>query len=159
MLEGYGLAALLLAISVILLIAELLLPTHGILGIVGVGTALAAIVAAGMHNIWAALLLTLALAIATPFLWALALRIWPKTPVGKRVMLPEVDSTPPPPPVTVGQAGVVISELRPMGICEFDGGVRVEALSEHGIVDAGKTVRVVALVNNRPTVRIVQTEA
>ena len=160
MLEGYGLAAILLAIGVILLIAELLLPTHGLLGIVGVGAALAAIVAAGMRNAWAAMFLTLALALATPLFWTLAVKIWPRTPVGRRIILPPVDSTAAPPPVTVGQSGVAISELRPMGICEFEtaGGagprVRVEAQSEHGIVEPGTTVRVVALVNNRPTVRV-----
>src|SRR4051812_28671334 len=108
MLDGYGLAALLLAIGVILLIGELLLPTHGVLGIVGVSAALTAIVAAAMRNVWAGILLTAALAIATPFLWTLMLRIWPRTPVGKRLMLPEIDTTPPPPPVTVGQAGIVV---------------------------------------------------
>jgi len=53
---------------------------------------------------------------------------------------------------------VVVSQLRPMGICEFaslqGSSLRVEAQSEHGIVEPGTTVRVVALVNNRPTVRI-----
>jgi membrane-bound serine protease (ClpP class) len=164
MLEGYGPTAILLAIGVILLIGELLLPTGGMLGVIGVGAALAAIVAAGMRNAWAAAFLTLALALATPLFWTLAIKLWPRTFVGRRMMLPPVDNTPPPAPVTVGQTGVAVSELRPMGICEFDTGgpagqtggrVRVEAHSEHGIVEPGKTVRVVALVNNRPTVRVV----
>jgi membrane-bound ClpP family serine protease len=154
MLEGYGLTALLLAIGVILLVGELLLPTHGMLGVVGVSAALTAVAVAAMRSPWAGLLLAVALMLLTPVFWSLALRIWPRTPIGRKVLLPEIDSTPPAPPVTVGQAGVVVSELRPMGICEFPGGVRVEALSEHGIVEPGKTVTVVALVNNRPMVRV-----
>lgn len=161
MFDGYGLTAILLAIGASLLIAELVLPTHGLLGVVAALATLTAIVTAGLQNVWAALLLTLALAIATPLAWTLAVSLWPRTPIGRRVILPPVDSTPPPAPVTVGQTGVAVSELRPTGICEFEPApgqmgtrVRVEAHSEHGMVQAGTTVRVVALVNNRPTVRI-----
>jgi membrane-bound ClpP family serine protease len=158
MFQGYALVALLLAIGVILLIGELLLPTAGLVGLIGVVAIIAAIVVAGMQNVWAAALLTVALAIATPLLWGLWMKIWPRTPIGRRVILPPVDSTPPPPPVTVGQAGVAISQLRPMGICEFaspqGASIRVEAHSEHGMIEPGTTIRVVALVNNRPTVRI-----
>src|SRR5947208_3192257 len=119
MLQSYGLVGLLLAIGVILLIGELLLPTAGLVGLVGLMAMIAAIVVAGIQNVWAAALLPVALAIATPLLWGLWMRIWPRTPIGRRVILPPVDSTPPPPPVTVGQAGVAISQLRPMGTCEF----------------------------------------
>src|SRR5689334_3298823 len=106
MFHGYALVALLLAIGVILLIGELLLPTAGLVGLIGIGAMIAAVVVAGMQNVWAAALLAIGLAIATPLLWALWMRIWPRTPIGKRVILPPVDSTPPPPLVTVGQSGV-----------------------------------------------------
>ena len=55
MLGGYGLTALLLAIGVILLIGEVVLPTHGLLGVIGIGAAVAAIFVAGAQNPWAAL--------------------------------------------------------------------------------------------------------
>ena len=152
MLAGYGLTALLLAIGVILLIAEVILPTHGALGVLGIGAAVAAVFVAAAHNPWAALLITVALAVATPFVWTL----WPRTPLGRRIVLPPIETPLPQPPVRVGQTGVALSQLRPMGLCEFDGGaVRVEAASEHGIIETGTAVKVVALVNNRPTVRIV----
>jgi membrane-bound ClpP family serine protease len=48
---------------------------------------------------------------------------------------------------------MTVSELRPMGWCEFDG-QRLEAMSEHGIVPPGTRITVVALVNQRPTVRV-----
>jgi membrane-bound ClpP family serine protease len=47
---------------------------------------------------------------------------------------------------------VAISELRPIGQCEFDG-QRLEAQSDHGIVAAGAKVKVVNVINRRPTVR------
>ena len=152
--EGYSLVTLLMVIGVALLVAEMLLPSHGILGIGAAGCILGAIVVAMRQSAWAGLALLLVVTAMTPFAWVAFVKIWPKTPIGRRIVLPPVGNQPPaPPPVRVGQAGVAMSELRPMGVCEFDGGVRVEAHSEHGIVPPGTRVEVVALVNNRPTVR------
>ncbi len=153
MMEGYSLVALLLLIGIALLIAELLLPSHGILGLGAAGCILGAIFVAARQNVWAGVGLLVAVVAMTPFAWVAFVNIWPKTPVGRRVMLPEVTNEPQQPLVRVGQAGVTISELRPIGVCDFDG-VRVEAHSEHGIVPPGTAVKVVALVNNRPTVRV-----
>lgn len=154
MFEGYALALLLLAIGVILMMAEMLLPTHGLLGLAGAAGVLGAIFLTSRENAWAGLVLLLVLAAATPFALGLAMKIWPRTPVGRRLTLPEVVESPSPHAalVRVGQSGVTVSELRPMGWCEFDG-QRIEAMSEHGIVPPGTSVRVVALANNRPTVR------
>jgi hypothetical protein len=41
-----------------------------------------------------------------------------------------------------------------MGTCEFDGG-RLEAISEYGMIEPGRSVTVINLINNRPTVRAV----
>jgi membrane-bound ClpP family serine protease len=105
------------------------------------------------QNVWAGLALLSGVAAATPFAWVAFVKVWPKTPIGRRVVLPPVTNDPPPAPVRVGQTGVTMSELRPVGVCDFDG-VRLEAQSEHGLVAPGTAVRVVALVNNRPTVRV-----
>ena len=81
------------------------------------------------------------------------LRFWPRTRLGRHVLLPPPHVASATPAVCVGQEGVTVGELRPMGVCEFDDGKRVEATSEHGIVETGRTVKVIALVNNRPVVR------
>ena len=153
MMEGYSLVALLMLIGVALLIAEMMLPSHGVLGLGAAGCILAAIFVAMRQNAWAGLGLLAGVTAMTPFAWVAFVKIWPKTPIGRRIVLPPVAHEPPPPIVRVGQTGVSMSELRPMGVCEFDG-VRIEAHSEHGIVPPGTAVRVVALVNNRPTVRV-----
>lgn len=153
MLEGYSLVTLLMAIGLVLLVAELLLPSHGVLGLGSAGCILGAIVVASRQNAWAGLALLVGVAAMTPFAWVAFVKIWPKTPVGRRVVLPPVTNDAPPAQVRVGQTGVTMSELRPIGVCDFDG-VRVEAQSEHGLVEPGQTVRVIALVNNRPMVRL-----
>jgi membrane-bound ClpP family serine protease len=153
MLEGYTLVLLLLAIGAALLLAELLLPAHGSLGALGLIAALAAIVVTMGQNVWTGLGLTVALALAGPLIGSAMLRIWPRTRLGRRMVLPQPHVEPQAPAVCVGQEGVTVGELRPMGVCEFDNGTRVEATSEHGIVESGRTVKVIALVNNRPVVR------
>ena len=151
--EGYALVALLMGVALVLLVAELLIPSHGLLGLACTGCILGAIFVASRQNVWAGLALLVGVAAATPFAWTAFVKFWPMTPVGRRVVLPPVTSEPVPPLVRVGQTGITASELRPIGVCDFDG-IRVEAHSEHGIVPPGTAVRVVALVNNRPTVRV-----
>ena len=149
------LAILLFGVGVTLLLGELLLPTHGLLGVLGGGGVAAAIVVCYMIDFWLGTGVFLAATIATPFVGAAAVKLWPKTPVGRRVVL-----APPPadavavPLVRVGQTGVTVSELRPMGTCEFESG-RVEAISELGMIPPGRPVKVVALSGSRPTVRAV----
>ena len=153
--DGYVVVILLLAIAAALVIGELLLPTHGLLAVVGGAAAVIAVVVCARQNPWAALGLMVVLAAATPLVSAAWLKLWPKTPVGKRILLSATAPPPPEAPVTVGQRAVAVSELRPMGVCELEDGTRVEALSEHGIVPAGARVQVIAIGNNRPTVRVV----
>lgn len=155
MFEGYSLVFMLLAIGAVLLVAEALLPAHGVLGAGGAIGLLAAVVVCSRQNPWLGLTLLVAMAAATPLVWTAFVKVWPHTPVGRRMVLPPVPEAAADAPVRVGQSGTTVSELRPMGTCEFDGGGRVEVISEHGIVAPGTRVRVVALSNNRPTVRVV----
>jgi membrane-bound ClpP family serine protease len=145
-------AAVLFGVAIVLLIGELLLPTHGILGALGAGCILATIGFCFAINSWLGLGTLVATAIATPFAFAAAVQIWPKTPIGKRIMLTSMESPRPAPLVQVGDTGRVVSELRPMGICEF-ASHRVESKSEVGIIAAGKNVRIIALADRTPIVR------
>lgn len=148
------LAILLFGIGIALLLGELLLPTHGLLGILAGGAIIGSIVTCYRIDFWLGTGVFIVTMIATPFAGAAAVKIWPKTPIGRRVVLPPVVDAIPEPLVQVGQTGVTISELRPMGMCEFEAG-RLEAISEHGMIESGQAVKVVGLTNNRPTVRAV----
>jgi len=153
MFEGYALALLLLAIGVLLLMAEMVLPSHGFLAVACGGCFIAAVFICFWESPVIGTLSLVGLTLVTPLLWAGFIRIWPHTPVGRRLILPAVTSAPSTPPVTVGQSGTAISELRPMGLCDFDG-VRLQVMSEHGIVEPGRSVKIIAIVNDRPTVRV-----
>ncbi|HLL88378.1 MAG TPA: hypothetical protein VK324_03660 [Tepidisphaeraceae bacterium] len=151
------LAILLYVGGLTLFLAEVFLPAGGIIGLVGGGCLLAGIgVAMVVQPVWGTVAL-LATVAATPLAWAAFVRLWPRTPIGRRVILKPVDSVVQRPPVAIGQTGTSVSELRPIGICEFPGGHRVEARSELGIVPARTAVTVVAFDNNKPVVRMVGT--
>jgi len=138
--------------GVVILLAELVLPSHGLLGVMGAGCVIASVCVAFYVNQWAGLAATLVIAAASPIVGMWVARIWPKTYVGRRLVLPPIQSQPQPLAVQIGQVGVSISELRPMGMCEFEG-QRVEASSEFGIIPAGAQVKVVSVVDRRPIVR------
>jgi membrane-bound serine protease (ClpP class) len=146
------LVILLAVIGVVLLVAELLLPTHGVLGVIGLIAIVGAIGVCFSINQWLGLGVFIGSVIVSPFVANFALHLWPRTYVGRRILLPDVDARLTAPPVVLGQMGVCVSDLRPMGECEF-GGYRLEAISEHGIIGAGSKVKVVSIASDKPTVR------
>jgi membrane-bound serine protease (ClpP class) len=149
------LAILLFASGVILLLAEVVLPSHGVLGLLGAGALIGGVVACFWMNQYAGLAAAILLVFAAPFAAMLWVKVWPHTYAGRRLILGRTaSSTAPAPPVQVGQLGIVVSELRPGGVCEF-GMNRVEARCEHGTIPAGRHVEIVAVVDHRPLVRAI----
>jgi len=144
--------ALLFAAGLLVLTAELFIPSHGLLGVVGVSFLIAAIVrtftvageVAGALSIVGCL-------VVLPALMVLAVKIWPKTPIGRRIAPPNpiVQTTDTSIPIAeltamLGCAGRSVSTLRPVGICDF-GGKRVSCVSQMGMIEAGVEVRAVGL--------------
>jgi membrane-bound serine protease (ClpP class) len=151
------LSIILAVIGIILLIAELLLPTHGVLAFIGIGSLIGAIITSFLINVWLGLG-SMATGVAImPLIGAWLVNVWPRTRLGRQLVLPSHDNAPrpiEPLPVQIGQTGTTVSELRPMGTCEF-AGQRIEAMSELGIIPPGKQIRVVNITNRRPTVRAI----
>jgi membrane-bound ClpP family serine protease len=152
-----ALAILFFAGGIVLLLAEVFLPSHGVLGIVGAVGLMAGVGTCFWINQYLGLSTAIVLVILTPFATALWVKAWPHTFAGKRLILGPTASAAahsPMPVLKVGQVGVVISELRPGGVCEF-GPNRVEARCEHGTISPGQRVEVVTLTDGRPLVRAV----
>lgn len=147
------LAIILFVIGAALIVADLVLPSHGILSITGLLGILGGVVVCFVIGPWtgsAALGGTLA---AGPLAWMWFVRVWPTTRMGRKMVLPGPATVPLLPlDVQIGQQGTCISELRPAGLCEFNGR-RLEVVSQLGMVPAGTRVIVVELVNRRPVVR------
>jgi len=139
---------LLFGAGVVILIAEIFIPSHGVLSIVGIGFFIAAINRTfdlfGRDAGIVAILLCLVL---VPTLAVVSIKVWPKTPIGRRIAPPNPTLGPDDFSVPVaelqalvGQAGQSVSPLRPVGIGQF-GGRRVSCVAQFGMIEPGREIR------------------
>jgi len=150
---SWGWIALLLAAGVIMAVAEIFIPSGGLLTVVSVLSFLGAVVMAFFVGSTAGIITLLAVILLTPLLIYVLMRIWPHTPIAKRIILggpasrgTAGDLTRREPGALVGRTGVAKTLLRPAGKMTLDGqtidcvtegeyvqpGTRVTVLEEHG---------------------------
>jgi len=157
-------AYLLIALGVLLLLSELFIPSGGILFVVGivalVGGIIMTFLPACNGSTSTGMITLITVLIALPILGSLALHYWPKTAMGKRMILsgPDEDATIASMPVNLeleqlrGRFGKTISALRPAGMVNFDGRL-VDCLTEGMMVDADQWVRCVDVKAGKVIVR------
>jgi membrane-bound ClpP family serine protease len=145
-----------------LILAEVFMPSGGVLGVCALICLIGGVAIFFKHSTVAGLV-GIGIAIAMiPSVLAVAYKIFPKTRFGKSVTLtpPEReqgDAIPDTPRLKelLGTVGVVLTPLRPVGMCDFSG-QRVECVSESGYVDKGKKVKAIDLEGTKLTVRITE---
>ena len=143
-----------------LIVAEVFIPSAGLLAICALACLMGGIWIFFHHSMaagWAGLVIGL---IMVPSLLALAYKILPKTRFGKRMILaPPVrdrgDAIADTPELSelVGRTGRVLTTLRPVGMCDFDGR-RIECVAESGYVEKNRTVKVIRVEGTQVTVRV-----
>jgi membrane-bound ClpP family serine protease len=155
----FVIAGLLLLLGVALAVLEVFIPSGGVIGFLAFVTVTASIILAFRDGVQSGLILMSLACICVPTALTLALRVWPATPMGRRLLL-----NPPTPDEVlpesyhgelrslVGRVGKAKSLMVPSGACEFDGQV-VNAVSEGVAIDAGQAVRVIDVRGNRVVVR------
>lgn len=159
--EPLTLAYLLIGAGLVLLLAELFVPSGiffvlAICGIIG-GVGMTFIYATDPYTGWLTLI---GVFIVVPLVVSMLFRYWPRTAVGKQFFLsgPEHDATVASMPVNleleglVGRLGRTLSALRPAGVVDFDG-KRVDTLTEGMMVDAGQWVRCIEVKAGKVIVR------
>ena len=153
----------LLTVALVLVFVEVLVPSGGLIGLVAAACAVGGVVCITFENTVAGLIASLGVVAATPFLIAFALKIWPNTPLGRRLIL-GADSAPSEtaesteastPSVQVGARGKAVTPLRPVGTCLING-QRIECLGDGTILDAGVEVEVIDVDGNEVHVRPVR---
>jgi len=155
---AYGL----IAVGLLLMASELMLPTHGILFGLGLGCVLVGVIlsfGAGMSTGVATLTV---MAIVVPLFLGVMLYVWPRTPLGKRMILrqPDDDAAVANMPATLelerlrGRYGRTVSPLRPCGVVEFDGR-RVDTMTDGEMIEPNHWVRCVDIKGGRVIVRAV----
>ena len=129
--------------------AELFLPSHGILAICSGLLALGSILLGYRAHPAFGVALAIAIVVCAPMVFFWAIRLYPSTPMGKRVMLKA-----PPQNVKsafeaetqrlsglVGQRATAATMLRPAGTIEVNG-ERIDAVSEAEVIAAGTEVEI-----------------
>jgi membrane-bound serine protease (ClpP class) len=154
-------AVILIALGFVLLLAELFIPTGGILFVLSVAALIVGIGMTYYSQQPAVFIGTLIfVVIGAPALFGLAFYYWPKTPMGKKFFLtgPEEDHTLASTPVNLeleqlrGHYGKTLSPLRPAGVTDFDGR-RVDTITEGIMIDAGQWVRCIDVQAGKVIVR------
>ena len=150
-------AIVFIGMALALFLAELFVPSGGIIGIASALCLIAGIVFLFWFDTKIGLIGAIVSVIATPFAFAGALWVWPSTPIGRALTLgggvdqedSNLDGQAPPGIATheagiaIGTEGRTLTELRPVGTCLLDG-KRLECLSTTGVIDADVRVKVVS---------------
>jgi len=145
-----------------LIVAEIFVPSGGILSVCAFACVVAGILIFFQYSATAGWVGVIIAAIMVPSLLVVAYKIFPKTRFGKSVTL-----TPPQRQrgdaiadssqlkELLGSVGSVLTPLRPVGTCDFSGR-RVECVAESGYVDKGKKVKVIRVEATQLTVRQIE---
>ncbi len=164
--DNLFLAYALIVVGLLLMAAELFLPTGGITFVLGVGGLIAGIAIAFNHSPGQGMITVIVVGVLVPILAPVLLHYWPRTAIGKKLLLsgPEDDATVAQMPVNLeleqlrGRYGKALSPLRPSGNANFDGR-RVDVLSDGALIDAGAWVKVIDVRAGHVVVRKVDRPA
>lgn len=151
---------LLYAAGMLFLVAELFLPSHGVLTVAGLGFLGTAVYQTfANYGEQAGLLSILACMVLLPTMAYVAVKYWRQTPIGRRIVPPNpvLTNADAGAPVAalhalIGKTGVTTTPLRPVGICEFDG-KRISCVAQFGTVESGVPVVGVKLQSGNLAVR------
>jgi len=153
-------AVLLLVLGMGLAVLEVFFPSGGILGFLAASSILGAIIFGFLQGpLVGFVILTLAI-VGLPALVILAFQYWPKTAIGRRVLLmtPKSEDVLPKDPQTqrlkglIGRVAVTKCKMLPAGAIVLEGRT-VDAISEGMPIGQGQRVRVVEVRANRVVVR------
>ncbi len=148
---------LLLGVALLIVLVDLFVPTGGLLAITSLTVAIAGVVCLFLHDTRWGLAGTGLVLVGGPALFALGIKVFPHTPMGRKLILggEEADERPPPAAdpmlALLGREGVVVTDLRPVGVVRIDG-VKHDAVSQTRLVRAGEGVRVVSVEG--PTLKV-----
>jgi len=155
-------AVFLFLICAVLIIAEVFVPSGGLISICALGCLVGGIAIFFYHSLIAGWIGVGIAAIMIPVVLIFAYKIFPKTRFGKSVTLtppqrqqgdaiPDSDKL----KEMLGAEGVVLTALRPVGMCDFSG-KRIECVAESGYVEKGKKIKVIDVESTQLTVRLIE---
>jgi len=159
-----GVVVLLALAGVGLIMAEIFVP-GGVLGTLGLGALVGAIVFAALHFSTMGVVLTVVLIlVGTVAAWTFTFRVFRRSRLGQGVFLSTTQQgmnvladTAGQYTRLIGKRGVARSYLRPAGVADIDG-ERVDVVTEGEYVKAGTPIEVIELEGNHLVVRAIEEE-
>ena len=153
-------ATLLFVAAAILLVAELVVPAHGLLAVICSILTVGGMVTCFFIGPAVGIISIVAVMMVGPIVLYAGVKYYPKSPVGRRVLMHR------PSPESIkgfsdqhrelagmtGRRGVAVTTLRPAGVCVFDGR-RMASVSEGMIITTGTPVVVVGVSGAQVVVR------
>jgi membrane-bound ClpP family serine protease len=156
--------SLCMAVGLILLIAEVFVPSGGLIGLLAGGLLVVSLFLAFSHSTWTGVKFLVALGFLLPLTLVLAVNLWPRTPMARWIFLKPPDPEDVRPEIVklplehlLGQFGRALTPLRPSGVVDFEGH-RHDGMSEEGLIPAGTLVRAVAVRGHQLVVRLATDE-
>ena len=144
------------------IIAEIFVPSGGLIGILAICCAAGGIAVCFNQSTFAGWIGILIAIIMIPSVLIITYKILPKTKFGKAVTLspPERQQGDAVPDTIelknmLDAVGIVMTPLRPVGTCNFSG-QRLECVAESGYIDRGKKVKVIKIESTQLTVRLIE---
>ena len=156
---------LLIVAGLVVIGIELFVPSAGILGVLAGALIVAGIVAAFLQNLVVGTIVLVATSLSLPVLIALAIKIWPSTPIGKRILigamteeevLPQVDLQQSL-QALIGHRGIAKTKMLPSGIVWIEDR-NYDAISDGFAIEPGTPVEVIAIRTKRVVVRPLSAE-
>lgn len=155
-------AVFLYIVCAALIVAEVFIPSGGVLGICSLLALISGLYLFFQHSTAAGMIGIVVAVFMVPSLLILAYRLLPRTRFGRRVLLA--------PPVRqrgeaitdaselsklVGRTGRVLTTMRPVGMCDFDG-QRIECVADSGYVQKDTQVKAIRVDGTQVTVRVME---
>ena len=155
-------AIFLYLICAVLIISEVFVPSGGLISLCALACLVGGAFIFFRYSTTAGWIGIGVAAVMIPAVLIFAYKIFPKTRFGKSVTLspPERQQGDAIPDTSklkdmLGKVGTVITPMRPVGMCDFDG-QRVECVAESGYVEKGKKVKVINVESTQLTVRTIE---
>ena len=154
----WAIVLLLLGLGLVLL--EVFVPSGGVIGVLSVLAVMGSVIMAFVSGPGTGMTFLLLALVALPGSFAFAIKIWPETPLGRRILIrvPTSEEVLPDDPERrmlqelLGRVGRAKSLMLPSGAIEI-GGRTFDALSEGMTIEPGALVRVVDVRGSRVVVR------
>jgi len=148
----------LLGVAGALLVLEMFIPSAGALGLIAGVTTIASLICFWRVSTMWGLASTLAVIVLIPIIVAFFLKVWPETPVGRRLILGGDDESEAALlaieqgrqsererwSALLNAEGVAITDLHPVGTVRI-GDEKHEGLAQGGFIDAGEAIHVVGV--------------